>query len=54
MQHAHTHAHTDGAPAARLASRTVKLATGEQNDPRPPLGKGEGKESRERGAERES
>lgn len=34
------HTHEQGAPAAKLASRTVKLATGEQSDPGPPLGEG--------------
>ncbi len=49
MQHAHTHTHTHTAPAARLASRTVKLATREQTDPRTLLGKGEGKKAAEQG-----
>lgn len=40
--HTHTHIYTQRAPAAKLASRTVKLATGEQGEPRPPLGKGKG------------
>lgn len=49
-----THIHIHRAPAAKLASRTVKLATGEQST-RPPLGKGKGKKVVEaRGRNREA